>query len=743
MLTPLLTAKLYLPPPRPGVVVRQRLLARLADGRSAHKLTLISAPAGFGKSTLLSSWLHPAPVGVAWLSLDEDDNDPARFLLYLIAALQTAVPHLGQNALPLLQSPQPPPSEAVLTPLLNELAQHPNPLVLVLDDYHLIQAQPVDDALAFFLQHLPPSLHLVIATREDPNLPLARLRARGQLTELRAADLRFTADEAARLINQGMGLKLSAGQIAALEARTEGWGVGLQLAALALQTPHARQNEATTDAFINAFTGSHRFVLDYLVEEVLHQLPPETQHFLRHTAVLERLCGPLCDAVLGDVPPGHSTATLRRLEQANLFIIPLDNERQWYRYHHLFAELLRQRLHQETAVNPADLHQRASLWYEANGLEIDAFHHAAAAGDVERAARLIEGGGMPLLFRGAVAPVLNWLSRLPTAVLDDKPMLWVLYASALLFVGRLDEAAHKANAADAALARAEPDETVRDLIGHVASIRATLGVSQHQAETIIAQSERALAHLHPDNLPVRTATIWTLGVAHQLQGNLAAAAQAYNQAIVASQQIGHSIIHIMATIGLAQVQQAENKLSLAAETYQRALALIGDAPFPIAGEAHLGLAQIFFAWNDLAAAETQLNLALPLARQLSSTDRYAVCQLTAARLKLAQGDESGAAEALHAAEQFVLERQFDHLRPEITAVQNALQKQQSILADPLSSRELEVLQLIAEGLSNHEIGQRLFLSLNTVKGHNRRIFAKLQVQRRTEAVALARELGLV
>jgi LuxR family transcriptional regulator, maltose regulon positive regulatory protein len=315
MSTAVLTAKLYLPPPRPNLVVRQRLLARLDDRRAGHKLTLISAPARFGKSTLLSSWLHEAPFGTAWLSLDEDDNDPARFLLYLIAALQTAVPHLGQNALPLLQSPQPPPSEAVLTPLLNELAQLTHSLVLVLDDYHLIQSQAVDEALTFLLQHLPPALHLVIATREDPTLPLARLRARGQLTDLRAADLRFTPGEAARFINQGMGLNLSAGQIAALEARTEGWAAGLQLAALALQSPLSRQGQANTDAFIDDFSGSHRFVLDYLVEEVLHQLPPETQHFLLHTAVLERLCGPLCDAVLGNVPPGSSAQTLRRLEQ--------------------------------------------------------------------------------------------------------------------------------------------------------------------------------------------------------------------------------------------------------------------------------------------------------------------------------------------------------------------------------------------------------------------------------------------
>ena len=739
MSTAVLTAKLYLPPPRPKVVVRQRLLDRLNDGMDGRKLTLVSAPAGFGKSTLLSSWLHDAPFATAWLSLDEDDNDPARFLLYLIAALQTAVPHIGQNLLPILQSPQPPSSQAILTPLLNDLAQLTAPVVLVLDDYHLIEEQPVDEAITFLLQHFPPHLHLVIATREDPTLPLARLRARGQLTELRAADLRFTHDEASDFLNKAMELNLPANQIAALEARTEGWAVGLQLAAISLQ------GQADSSQFINSFTGSHRFVLDYLVEEVLHQLPATTQHFLLHTSILERLCGPLCDALLTDAPSGSGAQTLRHLEQANLFIIPLDDERRWYRYHHLFAELLGQRLQQEATSNEADLHLRASIWYEANELEIDAFHHATLAGDIERAARLVEGGGMPLHFRGAVTPVLNWLGGLPTAVLDQNPVLWVLYASALLFVGQLAGAAQKADAAEAALAQTEQDEMIRDLIGHVASIRATLGVSQHQAETIIAESERALAYLHPENLPVRTATIWSLGVAHQLQGNLAAATQAYTEAVAISEQIGHFIIHVMATLGLAQVRQAENKLQLAAETFQRVLAIIGEAPFPIAGEAHLGLAQISYEQNGLKAAEIHVAQAIPLAKQIIGTDRYAVCQLMAARLRLAVGDVPGAELALTEAEQFVQEHHFDYLLPEITAVQTQLQTQQvsQPLAEPLSPRELEVLQLIAQGLSNREIGERLFLTLNTVKGHNRRIFAKLQVQRRTEAVAQARELGLL
>ena len=320
-----------------------------------------------------------------------------------------------------LQSPQPPPTESILTALLNEITTIPDNFVLVLDDYHVIDAKPVDHALTFLLEHLPPQMHLVIATREDPQLPLARLRARDQLTELRATDLRFTPSEAAGFLNQVMGLNLSAEDIAALETRTEGWIAGLQLAAISMQ------GHQDTTSFIKSFTGSHHFVLDYLVEEVLQQQPESVQTFLLRTSILDRLCGPLCDAVLLD-PTASGQATLEYLERANLFIVPLDNERRWYRYHHLFADLLRQRLHQSSASSTGDerdgvaeLHRRASQWYEDNGLKIEAFHHAVAANDVERAERLIEGEGMPLHFRGAMTPVLNWLESLPTTVLDARP----------------------------------------------------------------------------------------------------------------------------------------------------------------------------------------------------------------------------------------------------------------------------------------------------------------------------------
>ena len=882
MATLILTTKLYVPPPRPEVVFRPRLIERLNDGLNC-KLTLISAPAGFGKTTLISEWVAGCERPAAWLSLDEGDNDPTRFLVYLIAALQKVAATVGEGVLSVLQSPQPPPTESILTALLNEITTIPGDFVLVLDDYHVIDAKPVDNALAFLLEHLPPRMHLVIATREDPQLPVARLRVQGQLTELRVIDLRFTHAEAAGFLNQVMCLNLSAEDITALETRTEGWIAGLQLAAISMQ---GQQDAAS---FIKSFTGSHHFVLDYLTEEVLRHQSERVQSFLLRTSILDRLCGPLCDAVLLD-PSAFGQQTLEYLEHANLFVVPLDDERHWYRYHRLFADLLRQRLHQSTGSSTedegrgvAELHRRASRWYEDNGLEIDAFQHAAAANDVERAERLIEGKGMPLHFRGAVAPVLHWLASLPSTVLDAWPSLWTAYASVLLATGQVTAAEQKLRAAEAALRSADPDDRTQDLVGRIAAIRATAAVSQNQVETIIAQSHRALEYLHPDNVAFRTSTAWKLGFACQLQGDRAAASRAYTEVISIGQASGNTIFTLMAATGLGTVREAENQLSLAAATYRRALHLGGQPPLPLTCEAHLGLARICYEWNDLDAAQQHAHQSVQLARQIENNHRVVACQVFLARLRLAQGDGTGAEAFLAEAGQFAHRHDFVHQIPGVAAVQVLTLLHQGNLAaadqlaqthdlpisrarvhlaqgdtaaalavlgpwrrqleargwederlkvmvlqavahhahgeedragqllsdalalaepggfirifvdegipmvqllseaaargilpskyagkllaafeaeeqrsedraspppaqplvEPLSQRELEVLQLIARGLSNHEICERLFLALNTVKGHNRKIFGKLQVQRRTEAVARARELGLL
>lgn len=416
MPTPILATKLYVPPPRPKIVLRPRLIDQLKKGLH-RKLTLISAPAGFGKTTLVSEWIASCERPVAWLSLDEGDNDSTRFLTYLITALQTIAPNMGAEALRLIQSPQPPTTESVLTILLNEIGTIPDKFILVLDDYHVIEDKAVSNALTFLLEHLPPQVHLVITTREDPNLPLARLRARDQLTGLRATDLRFTPAEAAEFLTQVMGLSLSAEDIAALEARTEGWIAGLQLAAISMQ------GHTDTSNFIKSFIGGHHFVLDYLVEEVLQQQSKKVQDFLLCTSILDRMCGPLCDAVLLD-SSAFGQDTLEHLEHTNLFIIPLDNERHWYRYHHLFGSLLRQRLGQSrTPEEIAQYHIRASEWHEQNGHESEAFHHAIAAKDFSRAAMLAEMYWQRMNESFQSAAWLGWVKQLPEELIRSRPVL--------------------------------------------------------------------------------------------------------------------------------------------------------------------------------------------------------------------------------------------------------------------------------------------------------------------------------
>ena len=436
MPAPILATKLYIPLPRPKAVSRPRLLERLNDGLH-RKLTIISAAAGFGKTTLVSEWIAGCGRPAAWLSLDEGDNDPTRFLTYLVAALQTLAPNIGSGALASLQSPQPPPIESILTALLNEITTAQDHFILVLDDYHVIDFPPVDQALTFLLEHLPPQMHLVIATREDPQFPLARLRARGQLTELRAANLRFTPAEAAEFLNQAMSLQLSAEDIAALEARTEGWITGLQLAALALQGSLSMQGQPDTTSFIRSFTGSHRFILDYLVEEVLQRQPERVSSFLLQTSILDQLCGTLCDAVTGQM---DGKEMLKTLENGNLFVIPLDDQRQWYRYHHLFADVLQEHLMGTLPERVSILHRRASEWYEKNGLTHDAIRHALAAKDFERAATLVELA-IPEMRRnrqGAPVMELGWLKALPDELVHFRPVLCVDYAYALFGGGELE-----------------------------------------------------------------------------------------------------------------------------------------------------------------------------------------------------------------------------------------------------------------------------------------------------------------
>jgi LuxR family maltose regulon positive regulatory protein len=683
--------------------------------------------------------------------------------------------------------------------------------------------------------------------------------------------------------------------------------------------------QAQKDAagFIESFTGSHRFVMDYLVEEVLGQQSESVQTFLLRTSILDRMCGPLCDAVVGMVEgwnvstssaperQGHpqsseqhsntftfknSNEILEYLERANLFIIPLDNERRWYRYHHLFADLLRKRLPQsisshagttaaESHVN--ELHIRASQWYEDNGFELEAFHHAAAANDIERAEHLMDGKTIPLHFSGGVTPLLAWLDSLPTDVLNARPSLWWRHAAMLLINGQSIGVGEKLQAAETSLAAilqgTEPDDETRNLIGQIATASATLALTRYDVEAMLAQSRRALEYLSPRSLFTRATAHWTLGYAYVLQGERAAARHAFTEAISLSQAYGAMFSLILATIGLGYIQELDNELHQAAETYQRVLQWAGDHPQQIINEAHLGLARVLYEWNDLDTAEQHTLQSIQLAHQYESIiDRSIIAEVFLARLRLARGEVTEAAAILAKSDQSVRQHNFVHRMPEVAAAQVLICLRQGNLAEaahlaevqklpinqarvhlamgdpsaalrvlepwrahveargwqdeglkamvvqavahhangendkalqvlgdtlalaepegfirifvdegmpmaqllseaaargirpdyagkllhafeaeslesegrsdqpaaqpliePLSARELEVLQLIAQGLSNHEIGDRLFLALDTVKGHNRRIFDKLQVQRRTEAVARARELGLL
>jgi LuxR family maltose regulon positive regulatory protein len=431
---PLLQTKLFVPRSRRGLVPRPRLTERLDRG-AASKLMIVSAPAGFGKTTLLAEWLAAGSArptnepSAAWLSLDQGDNDPATFWTYVIAALQTVAPGVGADTLTLLQEPQPPPIESVLTTLLNDLDAIASDILLVLDDYHVIDARDVQDGMAFLLDHLPPQLHLVIASRADPALPLARLRARDELVEVRAAELRFTPDEAATYLNEMMGLVLTAQDVAALEGRTEGWIAALQLAALSIQ---GRDDVA---AFIAGFAGDDRYIVDYLAEEVLQRQPEHVQDFLLQTSILDRLSGPLCDAVTGQ---GGGKAMLEALERGNLFLVPLDDRRRWYRYHHLFADVLQARLLDEQHHHVPDLHRRASAWYEQNGEQSVAIRHALAAKDFERAADLVELA-IPALRRSRQEATLRgWVEVLPDELIRVRPVLSVTYAGALLLGGEFE-----------------------------------------------------------------------------------------------------------------------------------------------------------------------------------------------------------------------------------------------------------------------------------------------------------------
>jgi LuxR family maltose regulon positive regulatory protein len=626
----LLSTKLFIPRTRKNLVSRPRLTERL-NASLEKKLTLIAAPAGFGKTTLLSEWIPHSPRSVTWLSLDEDDNDPTKFWVYFIASLQRIRPALGNKALALLQSPQAPPVTSILTTLINEIATFPDLFVIVLEDYHLVDSQPVHEALTFLIAHLPVNLHLVITTRSDPPLPLARLRARDKMTELRANDLRFTVDETATFLSQVMGVELSAEEIVALGTRTEGWIAGLQIAGLSMQ------GNEDIPGFIQTFSGSHRHILGYLAEEVLDQRPKGTLNFLLKTSILDRLCGPLCDVVTGD---SNGQSILENLEHDNLFITPLDDDGKWYRYHHLFAEVLRARLKRSQHECLPELHNRARQWLEQNGYTHEAVNHAIAGQDYKQAAYLIEKLLSDKWQSGELNTLLSWLAELPENAWRAHPRLWLVQGWIAMTVGEFAQADANLRAAEEALAKLD-EETAAILRPEVVAFRACCA-SLTQDPSAVELARQALHEL-PADYWLRGMLAVFLGAAYYSTGDLDAALEALAQApgssLSTSSEQPH-LIHLLAFGGT--VRYAKGRLREAIQLLNQAVKLAepGGTPIPFVGTllAYMSLGPVLYERNDLEQARTYLTKCLELAINFGSAEVQIYALSFLARIHLAEDD---------------------------------------------------------------------------------------------------------
>jgi len=667
MPAPILATKLYVLQPRPGIVSRPRLIDQLNAGLAkGAKLTLISAPAGFGKTTMTNEWITRRERPVAWLSLDEGDSDPTRFLTYFISALQTIAPNVGEEALLVLQSPQPPPVETILITLLNEIISIPDNFIFVLDDYHLTDSKAIDDSLTFLLEHLPLQMHLVITTREDPNLPLARLRVRNQLTELRAADLRFTSSEAAEFLNQVMDLHLSTEDIAALEDRTEGWIAGLQLAALSM-----RDNQ-DVHRFIQAFAGDNRYIVDYLIEEVLQRQPEEVRSFLLRTSILDRLNGSLCDAVMRHQ---DSSARLEALQRGNFFLIPLDDKRHWYRYHHLFADVLHMHLMAEQPDQVPALHRRASEWYEQNGSSADAIRHALAGGDFERAADLVELASPAMSRNRQEAILLGWLQSLPDELLQYRPVLGVTYAHVLMASGELEgvearlqdaerwlnttaDMGERPDASSAEMVVVDKEE-FRRLPGMIAIARAGLALARGDVPGTVTYAQRALDLAPEDDHMTRGGAAGFLGLAYWTSGDLEAAHRTYADGMASLQKAGNISDAINGATTLAAIRIAQGRLHDAMRTYEQALQLAmehGTPGFAVRGTAdmYVGMSEILRERNDLHAATQHLLRSKEMGEHTGFPENRYRWRVAMARIRHAQGDLEGALEMLDEAERLYM-----------------------------------------------------------------------------------------
>jgi LuxR family maltose regulon positive regulatory protein len=624
MSIPILSTKLNIPPVRPGLVPRPRLSERLEEAAS-KRLILVSAPAGFGKTTTLSTWAQESGFPTAWLSLDDEDNDPTRFLVYTTTALKTIEAQVGETTLALLSSTQSFSYQAALTTLINELSVIPHDFALCLDDYHLIEAQEIHAALAYLIEHLPAKMHLALASRSDPPLPLSRLRVRAQLMELREADLRFTPAEAAEFLNRSTGLELTAEQIAALEARTEGWIAGLQLAALSMR------GREELGAFIQAFSGSHRFVIDYLADEVFSQQPEEMCLFLRQTAILDRFTASLCDAVtrLED-----SAARLRALEDANLFLTPLDDQRQWYRYHHLFQDFLRAGLDERSK---ADLNKKASQWFVSQGLLVEAVKHALASGDQELAERVITPAAMEALKRGDMQTLLGWIDTLPDRNVRANAELSICKSFALFLTSSYDAALPYALAAEKSL-QANASSSLQ---GQLLSLKAQLALCEDRLDDSIHYSRDAVEYLDDEDQFFRNLTLNALGQVLEMKGDVASAAEVYHQAFESGWRSGDRLSALLVLTNLVFALNELGRRREADAWCQRVIDDVKDlgaSSTPLFDAVYLSWSLLEYEANQLDTAREYTQRALEILTAANVAQGITWGHYILARIHLAEGD---------------------------------------------------------------------------------------------------------
>jgi ATP/maltotriose-dependent transcriptional regulator MalT len=648
MSTNLLASKFYFPPHRPDLVPRPGLLENL-DAGLRGKLTLVSAPAGFGKTTAVSEWLRYCGRPAAWLSVDKNDNDLSRFLIYLIAALQRIDAEIGDDVQAALEETLSPHFDILLTRLISEIEKFPDKSIIVLDDFHLINSKQVHDALNFLIEFLPPVIHLVISGRMDPPLPISRLRVRGDVNEIRTPQLRFTKDEVATYLNDLLGFDLSTDGIAALETRTEGWIASLKLAALSMQ------GRDDWTEFITKFSGSNRYIIDYLVDEVMARQPEEVQTFLRRTSILERFCAPLCEYVIG----GHGdNDVLDYIERANLCLIPLDDHREWYRYHHLFADFLNQRLHEIEPERITELHLRASQWFTNAGLVDEAIQHALTAGDLEGATRLVDRIAIDLIVRREPNKLLRLISQLPYDLYKSYPILCIIHAFALVFAGQLDKV-------EPALALAEADHNNVGMTpnhGYVTTVRAYLANHEGDLLKAIKLSEQALDELQSAPINQMTlifqgsAVIW-LGVNHRHLGNLDKAKQLFVEAAEINQKAGNYYAALASYEQQAQLAMMRGQLLQAVEFYEEGLNLAqnwldaeGKPRGSLIAAAGLqrGLGTVLYQLNDLAGATIHIQRSANL-YELGELWRRVDAYTMLAQLRLANGDIESSIELLNKA----------------------------------------------------------------------------------------------